>query len=261
VNGSATGTPVDATGFLGGRLILRQPRGGHRAGTDAALVVAAARPYAKGRVADLGAGVGTIGISLAVLDPTLEVTLVEIDPGLAALAGETAAANGCGERLHILTRDVRELTSKPRDFQDAPHDLVVMNPPFMDARSSRGSPHPGRALAHRMEESDLAQWIEAAAAMLKPKGSLVLIHRPDGLGAVLAALQPRFGGIALRSVHAHSRRVATRILIFARQGGRAPLVIAPPLILHEEDGKFTSLADAIHRGEAALAFHEPDAAK
>jgi tRNA1(Val) A37 N6-methylase TrmN6 len=249
--------PADTTGFLGGRLALRQPRDGHRAGTDAALVVAAARPYAKGRIADLGAGVGAIGVSLAVLDPALEVTLVEIDPCLAALAAETAAANGCAARLRILARDVRELASEASRPQEA-HDLVVMNPPFTDARSSQASPDPGRALAHRMAEGELAHWVGAAAALLRPKGSLVMIHRPDGLGALLAALRPRFGSIALRPVHSHARRAATRILLFARKGGRAPLAIAPPLVLHEEGGGFTSLAASIHRGEAELGFHETD---
>ena len=253
---AASAAGVETTGFLGGRVLLRQPRGGHRAGTDAALVIAAARPYAKGQIADLGAGVGTIGIALAVLEPRLEVALVEIDPELAALAAETAAANDCGERVRVLAQDVRELATRPRALPDSSCDLVVTNPPFTDARSSRGSPDEGRALAHRMKEGDLARWIDAAARLLKPRGSLVLIHRPDGLEAVLAALRPRFGAIVLRPVQPRAKMAATRILVYARKGGRTPLVLAPPLILHEAGGSFTGLAASIHRGEAALGFHE-----
>jgi tRNA1(Val) A37 N6-methylase TrmN6 len=246
----------DETGFLGGRVRLRQSRLGHRAGTDAALVVAASRPYAQGRVADLGAGVGAIGLSLAVLDPALEVALVEIDPATAELAAETAALNGCGERVRTINEDARALAagSRARRSLGAPYDLVVMNPPFTNARRSQASPDPRRARAHVMEEGELSQWIGAAFSLLKPKGALVLIHRPDGLGALLAALLPAFGGIGLRPVHAHADDAATRILVFARKGGRAPLSIAPPLILHAQDGAFTRLAASIHRGEVELGF-------
>ena len=93
-------------GFLGGRLMLRQLRLGHRVGTDAALVIAAARPDAKGRVADIGAGSGAIGLSLAVLNPALEVTSSSSMRILRARRGErrteqlrpagAVARGGCG---------------------------------------------------------------------------------------------------------------------------------------------------------------------
>jgi tRNA1(Val) A37 N6-methylase TrmN6 len=247
---------VDETGFLGGRVVLRQPRRGHRAGTDAALVVAAARPYARGRVVDLCAGTGAIGLSLAVLEPGLEVALVEIDPEIAALAAEAAALNGCAGRVRILAADVklfaRQAPSRRR--LGAPCDLVVMNPPFTNARASQASPDERRSRAHFAQEDALGHFIDAAAAVLKPKGALVLIHRPDALTVLLEALRPSFGAIALRPVQARAEGAATRILVFARKGSRAPLSIVPPLVLHEHDGSFTPFAEAIHRGEAELGF-------
>ena len=51
--------------WLGGRLTLLQPRRGHRVGTDAALLVAAAGDARQGRIVDVGAGVGAVGLALA----------------------------------------------------------------------------------------------------------------------------------------------------------------------------------------------------
>jgi tRNA1(Val) A37 N6-methylase TrmN6 len=247
---------VDETGFLAGQVLLRQLRRGHRAGTDAALLVAAARPYAQGRVADLGAGVGAIGLSLAMLDPALEIVLVESDKVIAALAAETVTLNGCDGRVRTVNADVRALAvdAGSRRLLGRPCDLVVMNPPFTNARGQQASPDPRRVRAHVMEEGELPFWIGAAASLLKPKGALVLIYRPDGLGALLTALQPVFGAIVLRPVQAHAEDAATRILAFARKGSRAPLSLAPPLVLHEPGGAFTPLAASIHRGEVELAF-------
>jgi tRNA1(Val) A37 N6-methylase TrmN6 len=243
-------------GFLGGRVLLRQLRLGHRAGTDAALVIAAARGDAKRRVADLGAGSGAIGVSLAVLEPALEVTLIELDGELVALAGENAALNGCAERVCSFAADVEELaaSSHSRRALGAPYDLVVTNPPFTNARASQISPDPRRALAHAATEGALARWIDAASSVLRPKGVLIAIYRPDAMVEVLEALRANSFATTLRPVHAHAQTAATRILVRAQKGGRAPLILLPPLVLHETDGRFTPLAADIHRGEAELAF-------
>ncbi len=158
-------------------MLLRQLRLGHRSGTDAALVIAAARPDARGRIADLGAGSGAIGLSLAVLEPSLEVTLIELDAEIAALAAESAALNGCAERVRSLTANVEELAHSPRSRRElgAPYDLVVTNPPFTNARASQTSPDPApRAGALRAREGALARWIDAAHFLLKPKGVLIV---------------------------------------------------------------------------------------
>ena len=87
----ADGLAVDR--WLGGRLALIQPKGGHRVGTDAALLVAAAGTPA-GRIADIGAGIGAVGLALAQGSERAFADLVEIDPDLARLAEINAARNG-----------------------------------------------------------------------------------------------------------------------------------------------------------------------
>ena len=84
---------------LGGRLRLRQPLRGHRVGHDAILLAAATGARAGEQAVDLGAGVGAAGLALAVRVAGLEVTLVEIDPALCALAADNARRNGLGDRV------------------------------------------------------------------------------------------------------------------------------------------------------------------
>ena len=71
-----------------------QPKRGHRVGTDAALLVAAAGDARQGRIVDVGAGVGAVGLALAERNPLASVDLVELDPELAQLADSNAARNG-----------------------------------------------------------------------------------------------------------------------------------------------------------------------
>ena len=91
---------------LGGRLILRQPRRGHRVGHDAILLAAATDARPGEHAVELGAGVGAAGLALAQRVAGVTVTLVEIDPALAALARDNAARNGLGDRVQVAVLDV-----------------------------------------------------------------------------------------------------------------------------------------------------------
>ncbi len=56
----------------------------------------------------------------------------------------------------------------------------------------------------------------------------------------------------IRFVHPDADRPAIRFLLSGVKGSRAPLTILPPLVLNGPDGRFTSQAEALHRGEAIL---------
>ena len=86
--------PVSEDVFLGGRLLLRQPARGHRAGTDAILLAAAAPAEVSGLALDVGAGVGAAGLALAKLRPQIAFGLVENDSFAAALARDNLSLNG-----------------------------------------------------------------------------------------------------------------------------------------------------------------------
>jgi tRNA1(Val) A37 N6-methylase TrmN6 len=242
--------------WLGGRLVLVQPRRGHRVGTDAALLVAAAGDARQGRIVDVGAGVGAVGLALAKRSTLASVDLVEVDPELAQLAESNAARNGL-QRARVRRLDI--LNPKERreaGLVDELADCVVTNPPFFDAKAVRASPDEGKARAHvlpRLEAgATLAGWIHASVAILAPGGRFVMIHRPDALSLILAAVGSRLGALALLPVHPTIGASAHRLLVAGVKGSKAPLRLAPGLILHQADGRLTAEADAIHRGERLM---------
>src|SRR3954469_14609362 len=84
---------ISEDAILGGRLRLRQPTSGHRAGHDAVLLAAATAARPGDRVVDLGAGVGAAGFALARRVPGIELVLVEVDCTLAELARGNSLLN------------------------------------------------------------------------------------------------------------------------------------------------------------------------
>ncbi len=248
---------LSSDAWLGRQLTLVQPKDGHRVGSDAALLAAAADP-AEGRVVDVGAGIGAVALALVNRRERLTADLVEIDDGLARLAADNAARNGLAQRVQILALDICDARARREaGLADDAADAVVTNPPFFDARAVRASPDAARARAHVLPADEtggapLIGWIRASLAILRPGGRFTMIHRPEAIGVMLGAMENRLGALALLPVFPRQGASAHRLLVSGLKGSRAPLRIAPALVLHQAEGRLTREAEAIHRGEALI---------
>src|SRR3954470_19498840 len=260
-------TPVSAMSFarmlaedvtedavLGGRLVVRQPRRGHRVGHDAILLAAATEAKNGEHTIELGAGVGAAGLAVAQRVSGVTVMLVEIDPSLAALAEQNAAHNGLADRVGVAVLDVTgsDEAFASEGVMPGAAARVLMNPPFNDPARQNVSPDPQRRLAHAASPRTLEQWVKRAARLLVHSGVLTLIWRADGLGEVLSALDRHFGHVAVMPVYPRPDAAAIRVLVRAVKGTRAPLTIAPGLALNNANGRPSAEAEAILRGGETL---------
>jgi tRNA1(Val) A37 N6-methylase TrmN6 len=175
--------------------------------------------------------------------PEVEIVGVERDPALAALARANAAANGFEARARVVEGDIV-------GFAETGFDLVMANPPYLEAARADPSPHPGKRAAD-IEDTPLAGWVAAAARAAAPKGHVLFVQRADRLADLLAATTG-LGEIVVFPLWPRVGQAAKRVLVRGRKGARTPLVHAPGLVLHESDGKFTARADSILRDGAEL---------
>ncbi len=240
--------------LLGGQLHLHQAKAGHRAGTDAILLAAAVPRAASGLLIDAGSSSGAAGLAAALDRPGLRLLLIDREPEAVALASRNMVANGLEARGEACVADLLVAKSR-RDagIVDGTGDVVVSNPPYLDPGQGRRSPDESRARAHVFDaEGGLDRWVRACTALCAPQGEIFFIHRADRLAALLAALEGRAGGVTVLPIHARADGDAIRVLLRAKKGSRAPLRLRPPLVLHEASGRFTPLAEALHRGEAVV---------
>jgi tRNA1(Val) A37 N6-methylase TrmN6 len=248
---------VTEDAFLGGKLHLRQPKSGHRAGHDAMLLAAATPARSGDRVVDLGAGVGAAGLAVAKRVAGIALVLVEIDNGLAELARANAIANSIAAETLVL-----DVASSAENFAAAglaPEsvDVVLMNPPFNDAARHRASPDSARAIAHVATTETLEAWVHASRRILKSGGNLAMIWRADGIAEVLAALGRGFGSLVILPIHGDVESAAIRVLVRATKGGRAPTRLLAGLVLNDEAARPTSDAQSILAGNALLPMAMP----
>jgi tRNA1(Val) A37 N6-methylase TrmN6 len=243
--------PASEDALLGGRVRLRQPIEGARAAIDPVFLAAAVPAENGGLVLDVGCGSGAAMLCLAARVPQCRVVGLELQPDLARLAAENVALNGMAGRVSVLAGD---LLRPPPELIRASFDHVMANPPFLERGRATPAPHPAKAAASIEGEADLAAWVRFALRMVRPKGTVTLVHRADRIDALLRSLPDRAGGIVVFPLWPAPGRDAGRVLLRVREQIAAPARLAPGLVLHEADGSFSAAADAVLRGGERLAL-------
>ncbi len=238
--------------LLNGRVFLRQPARGYRAGMDAALLAAACDAGPGARVLEAGCGAGGALLAAAFRRPDAAFTGVERDAAAAALARENVTLNGFDARVTILDGDVQ---AGFRALDLPVFDAVMANPPFFDDPDELRGPAPEKSGAW-MADGGLEAWTGFLLKAVREGGTITVIHRADRLGDLLSLLGAKAGSFRIRPIHPFADQPAKRVLIRAIKTGKAPLVLLPPLVLHERDGgKHSAAAEAIQRGDAAMGWN------
>lgn len=237
--------------LLDGRVVLRQPARGYRAGLDAALLAAACDAGAGQRVIEAGCGAGGALLAAAARRPDTRFTGVERDAAALRLARENIAANGLEDRVEAIEGDVAVRFS---GLGLEPFDAAFANPPFFDDAGALRGPAPERRAAW-MADDGLAAWMGFLSKAVKEGGAITVIHRADRLGDILALLAEKAGSVQVLPVHPFADEPAKRVLVRAIKTGKAPLRLLPPLVLHDRGGdKHRPEVEAILRGEAGLGW-------
>lgn len=234
--------------FLGGRIKLIQPLDGYRAGIDPIFLAAAIHPKPDEKILDVGAGVGTASISLAVRCPHAQIVGLEVQSDLAQLALTNIQANHVNERVQMINGD---LLSPPAFLKSSSFDQVMTNPPYYEYDRTQSSPVPGKAQANT-ETVDLGKWIKASLKLLKPKGVFTMIHRVERLSEILHHLGNRVGDLVLYPLWPGLNKPARRVIIQGRKNIGGDLRLAQGIILHGGAEKYTPEAEAVLRHAKAL---------
>jgi ribosomal protein L3 glutamine methyltransferase len=147
-------------------------------------------PEGAGRILDLCAGSGCIGIACAVYLPDAEVDLAEISPAALQVASRNLELHRVQERVQILESDLFE------GIGDVRYDLIVSNPPYVSAAELEDLPEeyrkePQLGLAGGDTGLDLVlRILRDAPGHLEEKGVLVV-----EVGSTALELEQRFPDI------------------------------------------------------------------
>lgn len=235
--------------FLDGKLIIKQPRKGYRAGIDAVLLAAVVHPKLGDKILEIGAGVGTVMLCIAAHCPAANITGVEIQEDLVSICQENIKDNHFEDRINILQGD---LSNPPVLLKPNTYDHVISNPPFHDYGPQAGNDIKTKSLSRHVSNVTLQDWIIGCLRFVKPRGLLTLIHRADQLDDSLNALRTISGGIKIYPFWPKQEKPAKLVILQARKGVKSACTIRPGMVLHDREGKYTQEAESIFRGSGRI---------
>lgn len=227
-----------------GPIRLHQFKKGYRFSVDALLLADFVDLPRAGRIADLGAGSGIIGLLLAKRYPDARIILYELQTSLAELARKNVVLNHLENRIEVITADLREVRRSLKSHAGS-YDVIVSNPPFRRVRTGLLSMGEERALARHEISLKLSELASSVSFFLRAKGRFFMIYHPARLPELIETLSPeRLEVKRLRFVHSTVSTEAKMVLVEAVSQGRRGIKIEPPFFVYERPGMYS---DAMKR--------------
>lgn len=164
---------------------------------------------------------------------------VELQEDIVSKARRSVELNNMQDRITVHQGNVKDAGSFLR--KDS-YDVVVVNPPYFKAPAGHKlNPDRSKAIARHELEINLEEIIAVSAGLLKMKGKMFMVHRPERLGEII-----NYGfkhDLAVKTVQPFvSRRGqdANLVIVEAVRSGKGDgLVLRDAIEVHEADGSNT----------------------
>lgn len=218
-------------------LMIIQKKNSFKFGIDAVLVANFAKAKKGDVIVDFGSGTGVIPLIASAKTKAERVVAFEIQKDMVEMSRRSVEMNKLGSRIEILHEDIK---NAPLILGKASVDVVISNPPYFKRSGAIVNPNDYKAISRHEVLVDLETICSSASQILKPGGSLYMIHRPDRLADIVYHLRnSRLEPKIIRFVQPRIGAAPNLLLIKAVRGGNAELRFENPLIVYNEDGSFT----------------------
>lgn len=209
-------------------MLFYQPEDGYRFNSDSMFLYDFITSFSpRGRLLDVGCGVGVIGLLLA-RDFPITLTLVEKQEMMAFFAEKNIAANRIEADLH--RGDFLDFRSEKR------FDFIVSNPPFYHPDVIQSEDEHMKICRYN-DHLPIALFVKKVKSLLAPRGRFVFCYDAMQVGDIFVHLSDAGLRVEdLRFIHPKRERPAKLVLVHARNNSRSRTRVRPPLIVFEGEG-------------------------
>ena len=163
---------------------------------------------------------------------------VEIQKQIFDLAKESIEINNI-KNITLINKDVKDIIN---DYETDTFDLITCNPPyFRYEKTSILNKNDVKSIARHEIFIKLEDIIIISKKLLKNGGSLCLVHRTDRLLEILELMKKNnIEPKRIRFVYPKINKDSNLVLIDGKKNGKPGLKLLSPLIVHEENGNYSS---------------------
>lgn len=234
--------------FLSGRLNIIQSPDYFNLSVDALLLADFIKlpKHTNFKYIDFCSGNGAVPLLLSQRTEA-HLTGIEIQEALVDMAQRSAIYNKIEDRLNFIQGDLKEFVTSSGEQ----YDLVSCNPPYFLVEDNHTvhslSSH---AIARHEIMLSMDDWVQKASKIMKDKGKLFIVHRPNRLDDLITTLlNYRFSINRLKFIYPKPNQDANGVLIEAIYGGGyRGTRVETPIIVHNEDNTYTDDLKVIYYG-------------
>ena len=214
-------------------------------GIDSILISDFAREIKQNSIGvDLGTGTGIISILLASKTKLSKIIGVEIQKDIADMAKRSVELNSLQDKIEIKNLNVKEIAEKAL-LEREKFDFVVTNPPYKKLDTGKTNENEYKFISRHEVTANLEDFIKATKYLLKDKGSMYIVHRPDRLVDIIELMRKyKIEPKKMRFVYSTIESEPTLVLIKGIKNAKQFLKVEKPLIIYNSKGEYT---EEIHK--------------
>lgn len=220
-------------------MLLYQPQEGYCYNSDSVFLYNFINFFGpKGRVLDVGAGCGIVGLLVARDNPKVELEAVEKQAAFVHYATTNARVNKIDYKMH--TSDFLELN------ENVKYDYILSNPPFYHDGVTKSE---DEMLFNARYNSNLPlkDFFKKVSRVLKPQSHFIFCYDASQFGLICAELEKvKLRAVDVQFVHPKIDRGASLVMIHARNGSKSLMKIWEPFISFDGD-EFSDKAQEIYK--------------
>ncbi len=191
------------------------------------------------KVVDLGTGTGILGILLCAKTNLKEILGVEIQEEVANMAQRSIELNNLKNRFKILNDNIKNIEKNNINLRNN-FDYVVTNPPYKKLNTGKINENEKKLISRHELTANLDDFIKTASFLLKDKGTLFMVHRPERLVDILEKMRKeKIEPKELKFIYPKINKEPNLILIKGVKNANPFLKIDKPLYVYNEDGNYT----------------------
>jgi tRNA1(Val) A37 N6-methylase TrmN6 len=221
-------------------MFIYQPTSGYNYNSDSIFLysfIASFQP--KGRVLDVGCGVGILSLLLS-RDFMLDMSIIDKQKKMLNYAEHNFAINGLCVESYL-----GDFLSMKSDM----FDLIISNPPFYDSRVTQ-SQDEHINIARYAHHLPFDRFVKNVKLLLKPRGRFIFCYDAKQIDYLLHLLKVnKINPEVIRFVHSKIDRESKLVMVSARANSKSMTKVMPPLIVFDRDSNY--LTEALRAFELA----------
>ena len=197
---------------------------------------------------DLGTGTGIISILLASKTNLSKIYGVEIQTDVAEMAKRSVELNNLQNRVEIININLNEIKEAEKNIEKTNNtfleremfDFVVTNPPYKKLETGKVNNNEYKYISRHELTANLEDFIQTSQYLLKDRGALYMVHRPERLADIITIMRKyKIEPKRMRFVYSKIDKEPTLVLIKGVKNANSFLKIEKPLIIYNDNGKYT----------------------